>query len=160
MSRTNITKISKTDNFIDGFQKDHRQLLELIISFRNAIESANRKKAKEILNKMDGILGGHFSFEETYLYPRLRRLVSEITEKLSNEQQTMKEFIEKSKNLLKKNKLTKNETPILDMLPRLCKILVDCNELVFLAKKFNKEDEDDLNLRFKECSLRKNAVCV
>jgi iron-sulfur cluster repair protein YtfE (RIC family) len=154
-------EMPKFNNFIDGFQEDHRQLLELIISFRNAIESANRERAKEILNKIDSILSGHFSFEETYLYPRLRRLVSEITENLRNEQQMIREFVGKSRSLLDKNKLTKNETPpLLGMLTKLCKTLGDCNDLVFLAKKFNKEDKEDLNKRFKECLAQKSAVCV
>lgn len=147
----------KFNNFIDGFQKDHYQLLELIISFRNAIESANRERAKEILSKMNTVIDGHFRFEETYFYPRLRRLMSEITANLCNEQQAMKEFIRRSRSIMNKNKLTKNEaSSLLDMLPRLSKILGDCNDLASLAEKFDKEDKEDLNLRFTECHKTTN----
>lgn len=144
------------DKFMDDFQKDHSKLLNLVTSFRSAIETSKLDKAKEILTKMDGLSNRHFSFEENYLYPRLRRLVIQITEGLHCQQQMVREFISKSGSFLNKKRCNKNKlTSLLDMLPGVSKFFKDCNDLVFLVEKFDKEDKDDLNRRFRECCGRK-----
>lgn len=161
MNRTDTTKISKIDNFIDGFQNDHGRLSSLFSSFQKAIEASKTNEANKILSQINAISEGHFSFEETYFYPRLRRLVLEITERLRNEQQKMRQFVEKSKTFLAKDKSTKEELScLLEMLPQLSVFMRQCNELVPLAKRFNKEDRDDLDRRFKDChSSARNDVC-
>ena len=165
MNRTNTTKISSRDNFIDAFQKDHGRLLALFTYFQKAVEVSKRDEAKEILSQINAISEGHFSFEETYFYPRLRRLVSEITEKLRNEQQMMRAFVRKSQDALNKDLNTDNFhkedlSGILEMLPRLSVFMMQCNDLVHLAKRFNKEDREDLDKRFKEChSSARNGAC-
>jgi len=140
------------DTFIDDFQKDHSKLNALFVSFRKAIQVSNRKKAKEILCEINDIIEGHFNFEETYLYPRLRRLVSEITTNLQNGQETMWEFVSKSRNFLEDSKASKDKlNSLLGMLPGLSGLLSQCNDLLPLAKRFNEEDRIDLDKRFKEC---------
>lgn len=152
----------RLNNFIQDFQKDHSKLQSLIYSFGTAIKSSNLDKAREILNLVDKIASDHFNFEETYLYPRLRRLVLELTHNLQNEQQTMKDFINKSRLLLDKDsKVNKNGLAcLLQPLPRLSKIFKECGDLFYLVNKFSKEDKDDLNLRFKECCSAKSLSAV
>ena len=151
----------RLNNFVDNFQKDHSKLINLVTSFRKAIESTNHGEAKEILTKIDNLANGHFNFEENYLYPRLRRLISQITQNLHREQQRMKEFIEESRSFLDKHGVDKNRlSGILDTLPQLSKFFKDCNDLVFLIEKFDKKDKDDLELRFKECCGRKSLAGV
>ena len=41
----------RLNNFVDNFQKDHSKLINLVTSFRKAIESTNHGEAKEILTK-------------------------------------------------------------------------------------------------------------
>jgi len=143
----------RAHNFIDDFQKDHSELLDLLKSFHRAIESSNINEANGILNRIDDITSGHFSFEEAYLYPRLQRLVREITERLHNEQEATKEFIRKSRNALSRNKMGRSETlPLLAILPRLSKFFEDCNSIASLAEKFDEEEKKDLSRRFRECS--------
>lgn len=147
--------------FIADFQRVHTDLLNLINSFGKAVESANLTQAKEFLEEIDNVTNAHFNFEEMYLYPRLRRLVIEMTERLRNEQEAVREFMAEATALLKKAKLSKNEvTVILGMTPRLSKLFNDCNKLVSLAENFRDEDKEDLNRRFKECSQAKSAVCI
>lgn len=147
--------------FIADFQKVHTDLLNLINSFGKAVESANLSQAKEFLNEINNITNAHFNFEETYLYPRLRRLVIEMTERLRNEQEAMRDFMMQATTLLKRTKLSKNEVAtILGMTPRLSKLFNDCNKLISLAENFRDEDKEDLSRRFKECSKTKSAVCV
>jgi hemerythrin len=151
----------RLNNFVDNFQKDHSKLINLVTSFREAIESTNHGEAKEILTKIDNLVNGHFNFEENYLYPRLRRLISQITQNLHREQQKMKEFIKESRSFLDKHGVDKNRlSDILDTLPQLSKFFKDCNDLVFLIEKFDKKDKDDLELRFKECCGRSSLVSV
>ncbi len=147
--------MSRAHNFIDDFQKDHSELLDLLKSFRSAIESSNINEAKGILNKIDGITSGHFSFDETYLYPRLQRLVREITGRLHNEQEATKEFIRKSRNTLSRNKIGRPDAlPLLAMLPKLSKFFEDCNKITLLADRFDDEEKKYLHKRFKESSKK------
>ncbi len=150
--------MSRAHNFIDDFQKDHSELLDLLKSFHSAIESSNINKAKGILNRIDGITSGHFNFEEAYLYPRLQRLVREITGRLHNEQEATKEFIHKSRNALSRNKVGRPEAlSLLAMLPKLSKFFEDCNSIASLAEKFDEEEKEDLSKRFRECSKVKHS---
>lgn len=152
MDENNKLAILGMDTFIDNFQKDHSKLNILFASFKKAIQVSNRKKAKEILSKINDIIEGHFNFEETYLYPRLRRLVAEITTNLQSGQEVMRKFISKSSNFLEDNKKNKEDlSSLLDMLPTLSGFLNQCNDLVPLAKKFNEGDRMDLNKRFAAC---------
>lgn len=151
MAKADKITVPRLDNFFDNFQKDHSELDSLITSFRKAVETPDRVKAKGILSRINEITEGHFSFEETYFYPRLRRLVSEITENLRREQETVRDFMTKSKSFLGRNKSKESElSSLLDMLPRLSMFLKQCNDLIPLARKFNQYDKEDLNKRFKE----------
>lgn len=145
----------RLDNFVDNFQKDHTKLINLVTSFRRAIASAKHGQAKKILAKIDSLANGHFDFEENYLYPRLRRLILEITQNLHREQQIVKEFIQDSRSFLDKPSVDKNRfSSISNILPRLSKFFKDCNDLVFLMEKFDQKDKEDLALRFKKCCTR------
>ena len=138
-------------NFVDNFQKGHATLLSLVASFSETVKSSDSEGAREILDKMNDIANSHFNFEETYLYPRLRRLMFELTKSLLGEQQAMTEFIMKSRKILINKAVGKKELKeLLDTVPRLSKFLKECDDLVFLARKFNKEDEDYLNRRLRE----------
>jgi hemerythrin len=151
----------RAHNFIDDFQKDHSELLGLLKSFHRAIESSNINEANGILNRIDDITSGHFSFEETYLYPRLQRLVREITGRLHNEQEATKEFIRKSRNTLSRNKVGRPEVlSLLAMLPKLSKFFEDCDKITFLAKRFDDEEKEYLHKRFKECSKKEKRLIL
>lgn len=152
MGENTKLEIFGEDSFIDNFQKDHSKLNTLFASFRVALEAQNCKKAKEILCQINDIIDGHFNFEETYLYPRLRRLVAEITTNLQKGQCAMRNFISKSKNFLDNNKKSKEKlSSLLDMLPQLSSFLSQCNDLVPLARKFNEGERMDLNKRLEAC---------
>ncbi|MEK6714951.1 MAG: hemerythrin domain-containing protein [Candidatus Omnitrophota bacterium] len=147
--------MARVDSFIDDFQKDHLELLNLVNSFQGAIESSDCYEAKNILTKIDDLANRHFDFEENYLYPRLRRLVLEITENLRREQETVREFIDKSRRALEKNSLHKFElSDLLKTSPRLSKFFEECDDLASLAEKFSEEDKEDLKRRFKEVKIR------
>ena len=149
--------MKKLNKFTVDLKKDHIELLNLINSFRKAVEASHQDRAKEILERMDNLASGHFNFEEIYLYPRLRRMIMQVTKSLCNEQKILGEFIFRSRCLLKKNNLSRNGLRgILEMLPRLSKLFAECDSLTSLIKKFGKEDKEDLNQRFYEFRKTKN----
>lgn len=158
MSQESKVEIFGIDTFVADFEKEHFKLNNLLSSFKKAVEASNLKRGREILCQIAQITEGHFAFEETYLYPRLRRLVSEITVNLENGQETMREFVSKSRNFLEDNKTSKDEQlSLLNILPRLSEFLNQCNDLLPLAKRFNTDDRADLDKRFKECCRKPQA---
>lgn len=150
----------KTENFIGNFKKDHRELTSLITDFKEAVKASDINKARIIMAKIEFIAGGHFDFEETYLYPRLRRLISEITENFCSNQKQIKDFITRSKKALSKKSSQEELKPLLNELPGMLKYFKDCDDLTILTEKFRKEDIEDLNRRFEESSLLKNLPCA
>ena len=146
----------RTGNLIDDFQKDHSELLGLMRTFHGAIASSNKSEANEALNRIDSMANSHFSFEETYFYPRLQRLVREITGRLHNDQEAMREFICKSRSVLAKDRMSKNDLDsLLAMIPKLSKFFEECGKIAFLAERFDDEEKEYLYKRFKECSKKK-----
>lgn len=143
--------MAKDSDFIKDFQKDHDQILALVDSFKQALSAKDKAKAEQILEKIETTANAHFIFEETYLYPRLRRLVSQITEGLSASHELMRSFIAKAGGLLSDDNLDKTG-PLFEDVPKLSKLFDACGSMTFLADKFSEYDKNDLNERYKECS--------
>lgn len=151
----------RAPNFIDDFQKDHSELLGLIRAFHSAIAYSNKSEANEILNRIDSMIDSHFSFEESYFYPRLQRLVREITGRLLSDQKDMREFICKSRRTLSKDRITKADLDsLLAMIPRLSKFFEDCGKITFLAESFDDEEKEYLHKRFKERSKEEKRLIL
>src|SRR3989338_6674343 len=96
------------NSLVENVRKDHDQHLSLITQFRNALSSRKKKDAKEIFSNLDRTLARHFEFEVNYLYPRMRRLVLEMTERLCLKQKQITTSIKKSQRILDKNRVNKN----------------------------------------------------
>lgn len=144
-------------NFIREFQRQHTELLRLVNSFREAVNASNPDKAEKIISKIDDIAERHFNFEQTYLYPRMRRLVREMTERLQGEQEILKSFVDESKKVLGDGRFRKDRmSTVLNKSADISKFINDCDSLAFIARKFDKYDEEDLNRRFKEYQERRD----
>ena len=101
--------MAKFDNLVEDLQKDHWELSNLAVFFKNALIISDRKKAGEILDKIDNLAKTHFEFEENYLYPRMLRLTRQVAEKLSAERSAINGFITKAKGSLKEARLHKGK---------------------------------------------------
>lgn len=145
-------EMERANNLVGDLQKNHRELSSLVVSFQRALTASDRKEAREILDKIDDMASGHFKFEEGYLYPRMRRLMLEMIEKLCNGQEAIKGFIRETRGSLKKDRMDKNRLSDLSrIIPMISRHVEDCNDLVRLADKFGEEEGSELNQKFKAC---------
>ncbi len=141
----------KVGELISELQKDHIELSNLVFSFQNALTASDKKEAGKILGKIVDMTNNHFKFEEGYLYPRIRRLMSEVIEKLGGEQKTIKGFISQMQHALHMTRVNKNRLyDISRFIPLVSQHLKDCDDLIVTADKFGKEEKDELNRKFKE----------
>ncbi len=143
--------MAENKNFLDEFQEQHRELLKLVTSLRKAVGMSNPDKAKKIISDIDNIARRHFNFEQTYLYPRIRRLVREMTERLQGEHERLRKFVSESRTALNDGRLSKDKmSDILATLPEISKFINDCDDMAFIARKFDRYDEEELRRRFME----------
>lgn len=144
-------KAALFSELVSDLQKDHIELSNLVFSFQNALAASDKKEAKKILDKIVDMTNKHFRFEEGYLYPRLRRLISEMIEKLSNEQKTIREFVSQMHRVLHMPRIGKNRLyDISKFIPIVSQHLNDCDDLIIMANKFGIEERNELNRKFKE----------
>ena len=146
-----MNKVVLFSELVSDLQKDHIELSNLVFSFQNALGVSDKKEAKKILDKIVNMTNNHFKFEEGYLYPRLRRLISEIIERLNNEQKTIREFVSQMHRALHMSRISKNK--LYDMskfIPVVSQHLRDCDDLIVMADKFGREEKDELNRKLKE----------
>ena len=138
-------------DFIGAFQQDHYRIKNHVNSLQKSIENSQITQARTILNKIEALVESHFKFEEDFLYPRLQRLMREITLKLYNEHQVVLKFFKEATDIVKKDRLSKIEKEnILNNLTKFYTILDKCEDLTYFAKKFDGADKDDLSRRLKE----------
>lgn len=144
-------KTAHSKGLVDEVQKDHRLSFNLITQFREALSSRKKKEAEKILGRLDEALARHFDFEVSYLYPRMRRLILEITDRLCARQERIKNSIKEAQHLLNRDNVGKDKlSTITDALEMISSHLGDCAGIVSLANNFCKEEKDELGQRFKE----------
>lgn len=142
-------------DFIGAFQQDHNKIKNHVNSLQKSIKNLQITQSRTILNKIEELVEPHFKFEEDYLYPRLQRLMREITQKLYNEHQAVLKFFKEATDIVKKDRLSKIEKEnILNNLTKFYTILEQCEDLANFAERFDVSDKDDLNKRFKEYKTR------
>ena len=139
-------------DLVGSLKKSHEEITKLIGSFRAAVEASNRKAAKELLARINDATRSHFTFEENYLYPRMRRLMFELIEKLGSGQEAVRGFIKESRDVLGNGRSARDAfAAISQLLPAVSRYLEDCNDLAALADKFGAAEKGELAKKLKEC---------
>lgn len=142
--------MAQLNSLVLELRKNHQKLASMISFCQEALETGDGKKEREALSKLCEVAKGHFRFERNYLYPRVRRLTFQVLEKLSEDQDRINQLMEGAKPPL--NRLNKRKPSGLSgILPAVSRHLEDCDDLIFLANKFSKEEEGELSQRLKEC---------
>lgn len=149
--RGRLNKAVLFSGLVSDLQKDHIELSNLVFSFQNTLAVSDKKEARKILGKIVNMTNSHFRFEEGYLYPRLRRLISEIIERLNDEQKTIREFVSQMHRALHMPRVSKNKLyDISKFIPIVSQHLKDCDDLIVMANKFGREERDELDRKLKE----------
>jgi len=58
-------------NPIAEFREDHRKVRDGILEITEALGRRDMKKAKEVISRLNILVGPHFRYEEEHLYPAL-----------------------------------------------------------------------------------------
>lgn len=121
-------------------QNNSIELAELIFSFQNALAASDRKKAKEILDRINDMINTQFIFEKDVLYPRIRALTSEMIKELGKEQRLINRFINEASYIVRKGRASKARLFALSgIIPIVTNHLRDCSDLIMLCNKFGKK---------------------
>jgi len=63
--------------FAQLFREEHRQVRDLLLDLQEAFEQRNNVQAQQIVNRIAGLTGPHFRYEEESVYPALVSIFGE-----------------------------------------------------------------------------------
>lgn len=91
------------------FREDHRKVRDGLLEIIEALQKKDVKKAREILGRLNVVVGPHFRYEEETLYPALRVFLGEYVDQLLSEHDGVIDTARTCAELLQKDKLTDEE---------------------------------------------------
>lgn len=130
---------------IEEFREDHRKVRDGILEITDALKAKNVKKAREILGKINVLVGPHFRYEEEHLYPALRKFLGEYVDQLLSEHNKVIATAQACASLLAKDSLNDREAE--DARKAAMELLVhvsNCDGLAILSERFTKKELDAL----------------
>lgn len=145
-----MTEMSKVD-FIQEFREDHRKVRDSLIDIGDALERRDVTKARQILDKLNILVGPHFRFEEETLYPTLRQFLGEYTDQLLREHDDVINKAKTLANLLSKDTISKEEGVETKKAARSLLVHVsNCDGLALLSERLSDEELIQLSQKFLE----------
>jgi len=142
---------------ITQFREDHRDVRDGLLDIISALEAKDVPKARDVLGKLNTLVGPHFRFEEEALYPTLRVFLGEYVDELLKEHDGVIETARTCAKLLEKDSLTDAEAKEAARAARALLIHVsNCDGLAILSERLKKAQLDELGVRFE--SARKAGV--
>lgn len=140
--------MSKLD-VIAEFRENHRQVRDGLLGIIGALRSKDVAKAREILGKLDTLLGPHFQFEEEVLYPTLRAFLGEYVDQLLHEHDGVIDTARSCAQLLQKENLTDEEAEQAAHAARALLVHVsNCDGLAILTERLESGELDQLGEKF------------
>jgi len=134
---------------ITQFREDHRDVRDGLLDIISALETKDVLKAREVLGKLNTLVGPHFRFEEEALYPTLRVFLGEYVDELLKEHDGVIETARTCAKLLEKDSLTDVEAKEAARAARALLIHVsNCDGLAILSERLKKAQLDELGVRF------------
>lgn len=126
---------------IAEFRADHRQVRDGLIELTAALEAKEVKKAREILARIDKLIGPHFQFEEEALYPALRVFLGEYVDDLIKEHDGVIATARACATLLQKPELDDEEARAAAKNARALLVHVsNCDGLGILAERLTPQE--------------------
>ncbi|MBI4303289.1 MAG: hemerythrin domain-containing protein [Chloroflexi bacterium] len=130
---------------IAEFREDHRKVRDGLLDLAGAAEAGDVTRARDILGKIDIMVGPHFRYEEEALYPALKEFLGDYVDSLIKEHDGVIATAKVAANLLSKPALSKEEGKEVAKAARALLVHVsNCDGLNILAERFSREKLDKL----------------
>ena len=144
---------------IAEFREDHRKVRDGLLEMIDALQLKNVSKSRQILGKLNILVGPHFRYEEETLYPTLRVFLGEYVDQLLKEHDGVINTARACAELLAKDKLTDEEAKQAADAARALLIHVsNCDGLAILSERLDKKELDNLADKF--AVIRKAGVSL
>jgi hypothetical protein len=130
---------------IAEFREDHRKVRDGLLEIIKALQSKDVSKAREILGRINVLVGPHFRYEEETLYPALRTFLGEYVDQLLKEHDGVIETALSCAQLLQKNSLMDEEANRAASAARALLVHVsNCDGLAILSERLNPQELEQL----------------
>lgn len=130
---------------ISEFREDHRKVRDGLLDIIEALKAKDVQKAREILGRINTLVGPHFRYEEETLYPTLRVFLGEYVDQLINEHDGVIETARTCTNLLQKDSLTDEEAEQAAHAARALLVHVsNCDGLAILSERLSPQELEGL----------------
>ena len=142
---------------IAEFREDHRKVRDGLLDIIGALQAKDVSKAREVLGKLDTLVGPHFRFEEEALYPALKVFLGEYVDELLKEHDGVIGTARTCAELLQKESLTDQEAQQAAHAARALLVHVsNCDGLAILSERLKAEELKELGTKFQ--AARKASV--
>jgi len=123
------------------FREDHRKVRDGLLDIIRYLTVKDVVKARQVLGRLDALVGPHFRFEEESLYPMLRVFLGEHVDQLLREHDGVINTARSCAELLRKDKLTDEEAKQAVNAARSLLVHVStCDGLAILAEKLKPQE--------------------
>lgn len=144
---------------ITEFREDHRKVRDGLLEIITALQSKNIKRAREILGKLNVLVGPHFRYEEEALYPTLRVFLGEYVDQLLKEHDGVINTARTCAELLGKDKLSDEEAKqAADAARALLVHVSNCDGLAILSERLKPKELEELGEKF--AATREKGVAL
>lgn len=134
---------------IAEFREDHRKVRDGLLDIIEALQAKDVPKAREILGRINVLVGPHFRYEEETLYPTLRVFLGEYVDQLISEHDGIIDTARSCASLLEKDALSDEEAEQAANAARALLVHVsNCDGLAILSERLKPEELEELGEKF------------
>lgn len=139
------------------FREDHRKVRDGLLDIIGALKAKDVPKARDILGRLNVLVGPHFRYEEEDLYPTLKVFLGEYVDQLISEHDGVINTARACLQLLEKDSLTDKEAGEAANAARALLVHVsNCDGLNILSERLKAEELKELGKKF--AAARKAGV--
>ncbi|MBI4267202.1 MAG: hemerythrin domain-containing protein [Chloroflexi bacterium] len=136
--------MAKLDPIVE-FREDHRKVRDGLLDLAGFAEEGNLSKARDILARIDHLVGPHFRYEEEHLYPTLREFLGDYVDSLIVEHDGAIATAKTAARLLSQSSLSEEERKAVAKAARALLVHVsNCDGLNILAERLSQDKLDQL----------------
>ncbi len=136
---------------IEEFREDHRKVRDGLLEMIDSLKTRDVIRAREILARLNTLVGPHFQYEEETLYPALKVFLGEYVDQLIDEHDGVIETAKVCAELLEKDSLTDEEATQAAKAARDLLVHVsNCDGLAILSERLSPEKLEELGEKLAE----------